>query len=42
MDKIPYASDVGSVVCVQVYTHPDIAFVVNVLGRYLSNPALAH
>ena len=26
----------------QVCTHPDIAFVVGVLGRYLSNPGLQH
>ena len=26
----------------QVCTRPDIAFVVNVLGRYLSNPGLPH
>ena len=26
----------------QVYTRPDIAFVVGVLGRYQSNPGLDH
>ena len=26
----------------QVCTHPDIAFAVNALGRYLSNPGLNH
>jgi len=41
MEKIPYASAICSLMYVQVCTHPDIAFVVNVLGRYLSNPGLA-
>ena len=26
----------------QVYTRPDIAFIVGMLGRYLSNPAMDH
>ena len=34
MKNIPYASVVGSIMYVQVYTIPDIAFVVNMLGRY--------
>jgi len=37
MPKIPYASAVGSLMYAQVCTLPDIAFVVGVLGRYLSN-----
>jgi len=40
MQKIPYASAVGSLMYAQVSTRPDIAFVVGVLGRYLSNPGL--
>ena len=42
MEKVPYAPAVGSLMYAQVCTHPDIAFVVNVLGRYLSNPDLNH
>ena len=42
MQKIPYASAVGSLMYAQVCTRPDIAFVVKVLGRYLSNPGLQH
>ena len=38
--KVPYASAVGSLMYAQVCTRPDIAFVVNALGRYLSNPGL--
>nr|KYP42478.1 Retrovirus-related Pol polyprotein from transposon TNT 1-94 [Cajanus cajan] len=26
----------------QVYTHPDIAYITGMLGRYLSNPGLDH
>ena len=34
MKNIPYASTVGSLMYVQVYTRPDIAFSVRMLGRY--------
>ncbi|RVW41386.1 Retrovirus-related Pol polyprotein from transposon TNT 1-94 [Vitis vinifera] len=40
MDKIPYASAVGSIMYAQVCTRPDIAYVVGMLGRYQSNPVL--
>ena len=42
MEKVPYASSVGSLMYAQVCTHPDIAFAVNALERYLSNPGLNH
>ncbi|XP_073030772.1 secreted RxLR effector protein 161-like [Primulina eburnea] len=42
MKNIPYASAVGSLMYAQVYTRPDIAFVVGMLGRYQSNPCLGH
>ncbi|XP_047318733.1 secreted RxLR effector protein 161-like [Impatiens glandulifera] len=42
MQKIPYASAVGSLMYAQVCTRPDIAYIVGVLGRYLSNPGLDH
>ena len=42
MQKIPYASAVGSLMYAQVCTRPDIAFIVGILGRYLSNPGLDH
>ena len=38
MQKIPYASAVGSLM--YACTCPDIAFIVRVLGRYLSNPGM--
>ena len=34
MKNIPYASAVGSLMYAQVYTRPDIAFAVGMLGRY--------
>nr|CAN67941.1 hypothetical protein VITISV_033155 [Vitis vinifera] len=40
--SIPYASDISSLMYAQVCTRPDIAFIVNVLGRYLSNPGHDH
>ncbi|XP_040872071.1 secreted RxLR effector protein 161-like [Glycine max] len=42
MQKIPYASTVGSLMYAQVCTRLDIAFVVGVLGRYLSNLGMQH
>ncbi|RDX66846.1 hypothetical protein CR513_54345, partial [Mucuna pruriens] len=42
IQKISYASTVGSLMYAQVCTRPDIAFVVGVLGRYLNNLAVTH
>jgi len=42
MKNIPYASAVGSLMYAQVCTRPDIAFVLEMLGRYQSNPGLDH
>ena len=42
MKTIPYASAIGSLMYAQVCARPDIAFIVNVLGRYLSNPGHDH
>ena len=42
MENIPYASAVGSLMYAQVCIRPDIAFIVGVLGRYISNPGQAH
>ena len=42
MKTIPYASVVGSLMYAQVCTRPDIAFIVNVLGRSLLNPRHNH
>ena len=42
MQKFPYASAIGSLMYAQVCTRPDLAFIVNMLGRYLSNPGMDH
>ena len=42
MKRAPYASVVGSLMYAQVCTLPDIAYVVGMLGRYLSNPGMDH
>jgi len=42
MQKSLYASAVGSLMYAQVCTRPDIAYIVGVLGRYLSNPGMDH
>ncbi|KAJ9696926.1 hypothetical protein PVL29_008922 [Vitis rotundifolia] len=42
MRTIPYSFLVGNLMYAQVCTRPDIAFVVGMLGRYLSNPRSQH
>jgi hypothetical protein len=42
MKNIPYASAVDSILYVQVYTRPDIAVTIGMLGRYQSNPGMEH
>lgn len=42
MYRVPYASAVGSLMYAQVCTRPDLAFIVGVLDRYLSNPDMQH
>jgi hypothetical protein len=42
MQAIPYASVVDSLIYAQMCTGPDIAYVVGVLGRYLSDSGLSH
>ena len=42
MDKVPYASAVGSLMYVMVCTRPDIAYSVGLVSRFLSNPGKEH
>ena len=42
MQKIPYASVVGSLMYAQVCRRSDIAYIIGMLGRYLSNPGMDH
>ncbi|GKC00217.1 hypothetical protein Tco_0986353, partial [Tanacetum coccineum] len=42
MDRVPYASAVGSLMYVMVCTRPDLAHAVGVVSRFLSNPGKKH
>ena len=42
MKNVPYASAVGSLMYAMVCTRPDIAFVVGVVSRFMSNPGKEH
>ena len=42
MERFPYALAVGSLMYAQVFTRLDIAYIVGMLGRYLSNPSMDH
>ncbi|RVW98913.1 Retrovirus-related Pol polyprotein from transposon TNT 1-94 [Vitis vinifera] len=42
MERFLYALAVGSLMYAQVCTRPDIAYIVGMLGRYLSNPGMDH
>ncbi|KAH9686891.1 hypothetical protein KPL70_014557 [Citrus sinensis] len=42
MEKIPYSSAIWSLRYAQVCTRLDIAFIVGMLGKYLSNPGMDH
>ena len=42
MEKIPYASTIGSIMYAQVCTRLYITYVVGMLGRYQSNSCIEH
>lgn len=42
MQKIPYASAVGSLMYAMMCTRPDIAYSVGIVSRFLSNPGKEH
>jgi hypothetical protein len=42
MQKIPYASALGSLMYAMQGTRPDICYAVGILGRFQSNPGLLH
>ncbi|XP_073098862.1 secreted RxLR effector protein 161-like [Elaeis guineensis] len=42
MERIPYASIVGSLMYAQTCTRPNISFAIGILERYQSNPGLDH
>ena len=39
---VPYSSVVGSLMYVMVCSHPDLAYLGNVLGRYMEKPGKEH
>ena len=42
MEKVPYASAVGSLMYAMVCTRPDIAHAVGCVSRFVSNPGKEH
>ena len=42
MRRIPYALAIGSLMYAYVCMRPDIAYIVGMLGKYLSNPGIDH
>ena len=42
MNKVPYASAIGSLIYIMLCTRPDIAYTVSVTSRFQSNPGLEH
>ena len=42
MDKVPYASAIGSLMYAMICTRPDIAHAVGVVSRFMSNPGKEH
>ena len=42
MKAVPFFSVVASLMYAQAFTHPSIAFVVGMLGRYLSDSGQSH
>ena len=42
MSKVPYSSVVGSLMYAMVCLHPDLAYVVSVISRYMEKPGKEH
>ena len=42
MEKVPYASAIGSLMYAMVCTRPDIAQAVGAISRYMNNPGKVH
>jgi hypothetical protein len=42
MSRVPYSSEIGSLMYAMVCTRPDIAHVVGVVSRYMNNPGKEH
>jgi hypothetical protein len=42
MSRVPYASEIGSLMYVMVFTRPNIAHALGFLSRYMSKPGKEH
>jgi hypothetical protein len=42
MKQVPYCEALGSLMWLQVATHPDLSYAVNTLSRFANNPGRAH
>jgi hypothetical protein len=42
MNKIPYASSIGSIMYAMLCTRPDVAHAISLTSRYQSDPDLEH
>ena len=42
MTKVPYSSAVGSLMYVMICPHPNLAYAVSVVSRYMANPVKEH
>lgn len=42
MSRVPYASAIGSIMCVMLCTRPDISYALSVTSRYQANPGMEH
>ena len=42
MSRVPYACAIGSLMYAMVCTHPDIAYAVSVVSRFMSKPGKEH
>ena len=42
MNMIPYASAIGSIMYVRLYTRPDVSYALSVTSRYQSDPGMGH
>ena len=42
MDKIPYASMIGSIMYAMLYMRPDVSYALSITSRYQANPGEKH
>jgi hypothetical protein len=42
MSKVPYSSDVGSLMYSMVCSRPDLSYAMSLVSRYMANPGRTH